>query len=419
QAQHGKTQRTLALQQLNHQPALKVAAHSLKEGLRGGGPELLVRRSNSSMAQTTDEDCGICLDALTNPVALPCRHNFCSNCLESWRSKYGSHGIPEKLGRACPLCREKIPPSKEMVILLKFWRDRVKELETDENASSLYAEALKNIERLEHEVGDWTDAIEYSGGEEYLELPNPNNPNAYDVQQILDWLGPPPVDKRRINATDPNFGNASLIVYSMPNPEFLSILLQFGADVNAVHCAAGATVFTMALRPLFYPQARMLLEWGADTTPTTQMIEIAESRYGNMKLANLLSSELGGRRCELINFSTRPNLNGKTCLVEKYLPERDRYKITFEGSQEKALAPPDNLKRRDRTPTDCGYYITFNNGKFSRREFASKEECQAFVAEVEANGLAGQLAQLHVSSSNAKGKSGKKGRKKKGGKGRK
>ena len=106
-------------------------------------------------------------------------------------------------------------------------------------------------------------------------------------------------------------------------------------------------------------------------------------------------------------------------MVEKYLPERDRYKIIFEGSQEKALVPPDNLKRRDRTPTDCGYYITFNKGKFSRREFASKEECQAYVAEVEAKGLAEQVAQLDVGSSNAKGKSGKKGRKKKGKKGRK
>ena len=80
---------------------------------------------------------------------------------------------------------------------------------------------------------------------------------------------------------------------------------------------------------------------------------------------------------------------------------------------------PGNLKRRDRTPTDCGYYITFNKGKFSRREFASREECEAYVAQVEANGVAEQLDQLDVGSSNVKGKSRKKGRQKKGKKGRK
>ena len=98
----------------------------------------------------------------------------------------------------------------------------------------------------------------------------------------------------------------------------------------------------------------------------------------NTKLANLISSEFGGRRCEVINLPNHPQLNGKTCVVEKYIAKKERYKVIFEGSGDAALVGPNNLKRRDRTPLDCGYYITFKNG-MSRREFATKEECQAYV----------------------------------------
>ena len=79
--------------------------------------------------QSTDEECGICLDALANPVALPCSHKFCSKCLDSWRSKYGARGDKEKIGRACPLCREKIPPSKEMLMQLQYFRGAVEQME--------------------------------------------------------------------------------------------------------------------------------------------------------------------------------------------------------------------------------------------------------------------------------------------------
>ena len=54
-------------------------------------------------------------------------------------------------------------------------------------------------------------------------------------------------------------------------------------------------------------------------------------------------------------------------------------KIIFEGSGNAALVGPNNLKRRDRTPLDCGYYISFEVGRVSRREFATKEECQAYI----------------------------------------
>ena len=44
------------------------------------------------------------------------------------------------------------------------------------------------------------------------------------------------------------------------------------------------------------------------------------------------------------------------------------------------LISPDNLKRRDRTSQDCGYYIEFKNGRTIRHDFDSSEDCQAFVA---------------------------------------
>ena len=49
-------------------------------------------------------------------------------------------------------------------------------------------------------------------------------------------------------------------------------------------------------------------------------------------------------------------------------------------SKEVLVLGPDNLKRRDRTPQDCGYYIEFKNGRTIRHDFDSSEDCRAFVA---------------------------------------
>ncbi|EJK55204.1 hypothetical protein THAOC_25083, partial [Thalassiosira oceanica] len=45
-----------------------------------------------------------------------------------------------------------------------------------------------------------------------------------------------------------------------------------------------------------------------------------------------------------------------------------------------------NLKRRDRTPEDCGYYLEFKNGRAVRHDFDSSEECKAFVTALNGGG---------------------------------
>ncbi|EJK58238.1 hypothetical protein THAOC_21655, partial [Thalassiosira oceanica] len=133
---------------------------------------------------------------------------------------------------------------------------------------------------------------------------------------------------------------------------------------------------------------RLLLSWGASFFPGRECSRegfISDARkHGRHELANLLESELGGRRCEIVNLSARPELNGKTCVVDEYLPACDHYKVTLETKSEDVLVlGPKNLKRRDRTPQDCGYYIEFKNGRTIRHDFDSSEECQVFVAALE------------------------------------
>ena len=320
----------------------------------------------------------------------------------------------------------KDPPTKEMLSQLKFYRNAKSTLEAEGDIT-----AISTVERLEREVGDWTETIDYSQ-DKCLVLPNNIHLAARNgnIQKVLDWLGPLPVDKQRINAKNPEVADVAILHSAVlnNNSDLLSILLQLGADVDPVD-AAGATPLAMSLKPEYNTQARLLLEWGAEISNCASVskdgfIQLA-LKFGNSKLANLLKSEFGGRRCEIIDLPKHPDLIGKTCLVEKYLPDKDRYKVVFEASKEVGLVGPENLKRRDRTPDDCGYYISHKNDRFSRNDFASKEECKAFVASL--TGAAAEaraeeaaealLAELSIESSadsDRKSKGGKKKGEKKG-----
>ena len=112
--------------------------------------------------------------------------------------------------------------------------------------------------------------------------------------------------------------------------------------------------------------------------------------------------------------------------------------MTLETKDKEVLVlNPDNLKRRDRTPQDCGYYIKFKKGRTIRHDFDSNEDCQAFVAALNKNNgetqqvvteetearaeqaAAELLAELGLDDSSIKSSSNckaKKSKKKKGGK---
>ena len=111
---------------------------------------------------------------------------------------------------------------------------------------------------------------------------------------------------------------------------------------------------------------RLLLSWGASFFPNEMCSKefcISQARQlgffyvekgyltNDLELVNLLQSELGGRRCEIINLSSQPELSGKTCVADEYLPDSNQYEVTLETkSKEVLVLSPDNLKRRDRTP---------------------------------------------------------------------
>lgn len=67
--------------------------------------------------------------------------------------------------------------------------------------------------------------------------------------------------------------------------------------------------------------------------------------------------------------------------MEEHLKSSNQYIVTVQGRRkEKIIVSPDNLKRRDQTPQDSDYYIEFNNGRFIRNDFDSKEDYQAFLS---------------------------------------
>ena len=362
--------------------------------------------------QTANDECGICLETMTAAVTLPCNHKFCASCLDGWKSKFVTPSEKEK-SKSCPLCRKKIPPSKEMIIELEYHRTEILKLEEKgDTTSNEYRLHAGKLELLEEEIGDYEgEGIDYDEG--CIDLPKYiyegvlNN----NIKRLLKWLGSP-VDKTRLNARYPDYLNYTLVHLAIhtDNSDLLSILLQYGADVDA----ADAKNFKplMIATKFSLEQSKILLEWGAEIilpphldvkkkneSDKDAFVRMAIQIFGENKLTKLISSEFGGRRCEVMNLPNHPQLNGKACVVEKYITKKEKYKIIFEGSSNAALVGPNNLKRRDRTPLDCGYYISFKNGGMSRREFATKEECREYVTSLGGGDLketAEELASLNL-----------------------
>ncbi|XP_043091522.1 E3 ubiquitin-protein ligase TRIM39-like [Puntigrus tetrazona] len=70
--------------------------------------ELLPSLTCSSGPLTEELQCSVCLDAFTNPVTIPCGHNFCKSCLnQCWDKSEACY---------CPLCKEKFSKRPDLKI---------------------------------------------------------------------------------------------------------------------------------------------------------------------------------------------------------------------------------------------------------------------------------------------------------------
>jgi hypothetical protein len=217
-----------------------------------------------------------------------------------------------------------------------------------------------------------------------------------DVETVLTWLGPPPVPAKRINAKWRQKMNRTLL----HEAEFegyvglMTLLLQMGAKVDP-KSAYGMTPFEQTcLNPELEEASRLLLAWGAVADKPGPLGKLphenARTHARNKKLAVLLQTPLGGRRCEIVGLKNRLDLNGKTGIAKRYIPKHERYVVELEHTDQCVNVRPANLQRRDRTPLDCGVYMTYTgprpNGEqtFSRGPvFDTREEADRHVLEME------------------------------------
>ena len=151
--------------------------------------------------QTADE-CGICLETLNTAVILPCNHKFCSNCLDGWKSKFGAQYRKKEKTKLCPLCRKKIPPSKDLVIQLEYHRRLKRKLEAKgDTTSRLYMNQLRDIKDLEEQIGDYEgEGLDYDG---CIEIPKEiaKAVMGNNIKSVVDWLGSP-VDKKKLRVQE-------------------------------------------------------------------------------------------------------------------------------------------------------------------------------------------------------------------------
>ncbi|EJK57889.1 hypothetical protein THAOC_22027, partial [Thalassiosira oceanica] len=329
--------------------------------------------SSSRLKPDHREICSICLDVYDNPVQLPCGHSFCEVCLDGWlvKSKFDV-----RQPRNCPVCRHMVKPSREIISKLKTLSDVVsvfqeaghEELEAAKTEQEDLLGALLKMGYTSEEIGDMVDEYRNS----IIELPYAITTAAgkNDAQTVLYWLGSP-VDEGKL--TSSVLGMTLLRMTALGgHKELSSLLLQYGAAVD-VYDAKGATPIALALEEslgLVNEIVTLLYEWGASLEHHLTG-EVGAIWDVNLQSLPMFHNEFVKRRCdhqpEPTQGSHRPD-------------------VTTEHAHETFLVGRDNLKRRDRTPDDPGYYVTFEDGEYKCHTFSSNEECQEFVRNLRSSG---------------------------------
>ena len=382
-------------------PTLSNAATGGAQAEDGAGDSNADMVTGDNTDQDEEEICGICLEVYDDPKRLPCGHSFCSSCLDGWHGplKYGAAHLGK---RTCPICRQRTLPSNEILSQLHTFNRCVEDGdESMESMKKKIDEDLKILVDMGYSVEEINDMVdEYIQSQEWLPTFLFDAFERGEFQPVLDWLGSP-IDKRKLNSKSAEMAQFTLLHATVvtdlatrhsERKDFTALLLQSGATVDA-YDAMGYTPFHQRLINTTDEEhdnmhmdkvAKLLYEWGASAKEQglrgTALGPVARN-------VPLIQSEYGGRRCELVNLNQRKDLIGQTCVVEKFIARKNRYKVTTEHTHETFLVGPDNLKRRDRTPEDPGYYVTFEGGEFERHTFASNEECQEFVRSLEPDGI--------------------------------
>ena len=261
-----------------------------------------------------------------------------------------------------------------------------------------YESCARDVKGFEAEFGeDWEEiAIEYDDDGVILPLYVLDALKVRNFRTVLQWLGRGNI-KERVNAKCESVGNMGLLVSAAMREEYdlMIFLLLNGADVNIMN-AIGCSVL-----PSIYIERRdhstaieILLSWGAEfyfrgrRMNSQQLKRLVDKNImnANATVENILSSELGGRRCKIVSTPiARDDLVGKTCVVGMHIKQSGQYKVTVEFTNESLVLGADNLERCDRTPRDPGYFVECKNDKLIRRDFESNKECQAFIASLGAD----------------------------------
>ena len=276
---------------------------------------------------------------------------------------------------------------------------------TSDNKHEEYARRVKRFEAVYGE--DWEGTmVEYDN--DFVSLPHYvyKAVQEQNIRTVLQWLGKGNI-RERVNAKFEDGGNLGLLSLAHVNQQhdLMSYLLLKGADVNILN-SSGMSVLTVVccddkkltqkLLTHCYDDTRdplksvgLFLTWGAElyregeqVTKEMKLDMCGDlSRFASVAMANFISPDLGGRRCEIISApDARGDLVGKTCVVQEYIEKSNQYKVTMEFTNEELLLGADHLERRDRTQQDPGYYVEWKNNRLIRRDFESNDECQAFIA---------------------------------------